>query len=54
MKGLIVKTQIAGECEALEVALPEGSVDVSLELNRYAQMMGNPAIRTDRASGSHR
>ena len=40
MKGLIVKTQIAGECEALEVALPEGSVDVSLELNRYAQMMG--------------
>lgn len=40
MKGLIVKTQIAGECETLEVALPEGSVDVSLELNRYAQMMG--------------
>lgn len=40
MKGLIVNTRIAGECERLEVALPEGSVDVSFELNRYAQMMG--------------
>ena len=40
MKGLIVNTRIAGECERLEVALPEGSVDVSIELNRYAQTMG--------------
>ena len=40
MKGFIIKSKIAGESDMLEVALPEGSVSVSFELNRHAHMMG--------------
>ena len=40
MKGFIIKSKIAGESDILEVALPEGSVNVSFEINRHAHMMG--------------
>ena len=39
MKGLIVESKIACEHKILEVALPNGSVTVSFEINRHAHMM---------------
>ncbi len=35
MKGLIVKSNLAGEKETLKVAIPEGLVDVGLNITRY-------------------
>lgn len=36
MKGMIVKSKIAEECEMLEVAIPNGVVDAHVEMNRYS------------------
>ena len=36
MKGMIVKSKIAEEYEMLEVAIPNGVVDVHVETNRYS------------------
>ncbi|MBR2359449.1 MAG: hypothetical protein IKA75_03410 [Bacteroidaceae bacterium] len=35
MKGMIVKSKVAEEYEMLEVAIPNGVVDVHVEMNRY-------------------
>ncbi len=35
MKGLIVKSNLAGEKETLKVAIPDGLVDVGLNITRY-------------------
>lgn len=38
MKGMIVKSLIGGEHETLQVALPDGVVNVGIEMNRYTKL----------------
>lgn len=40
MKGLIVKTMLSGENDKLKIAIPDGSVSVSIEMTRYAATVG--------------
>lgn len=47
MKGLIVKTMLSGENEKLEVAIPDGSVSVSIEMTRYAATVGVGGLTKD-------
>ncbi len=35
MKGLIIKSNLAGEKETLKVAIPDGLVDIGLNITRY-------------------
>lgn len=47
MKGLIVKTMLSGENDKLEVAIPDGSVSVSIEMTRYAATVGVGGLTKD-------
>lgn len=40
MKGFIIKTKLAGESDVLEVAVPDGSVNISIEMTRYWATVG--------------
>lgn len=47
MKGFIVKTVLSGENDKLEVAIPDGSVGVSIEMTRYAVTVGIGGLTKD-------
>ena len=47
MKGFIIKAVLSGENEKLEVAIPDGSVGVSIEVTRYAATVGIGGLTKD-------